>query len=605
MTLTIPPLIMIEINKDSESIEVSPFQEEFVLDNFFVGANRVEVLSQIKEAMQDGITLMVITGEEGSGKTMLCRVLEHEVSPLCETLFFPQAADSFEDVLQLVLKGLELEAENKNIDQTLDQISSFLMDESIDLLVIFDEAENIFLATLERIRKMLDRINESGARMYIIFSGRESFLENCDQLSICDFQNGDERHFSLSSLSETETADYLASCATRLPDVDAAKIFTDEIVSNIYSLARGNFRTTNILAAESVKIHGDDTSFMVLLDSVKEDSTGKKKNLSGEIWPNVQKLLSSFASLPFFSRYSTYLPWVGGTVGCFLLALILFGPNDKEEKIGGDSTHIEQTAKLSAVPEINEVNRIPEVEEPPAAETTGRILEENVFEEESVVVQDEVVDQEPEQAIDQLPILVEPPVMSNAETISNQKEDESTGNEVDEKFLETIDSPEKSMSETEKVVLLRATPNLKKIPGVSSEAKGLVIKAQPQSKVHKAIASISLSTADKLYNERLLAGAGWERNKKEDMYTVQLMALASTTAKENLKKMLAQENYRQEAGNFYIFERSATTKNIYVFYGEYRNAETARLVQKSLPQFLRDHQPYALSIKGAIAKVRN
>ena len=165
---------MIEIKKSSESIEVSPFQEEFVLDNFFVGANRVEVLSQVKEAMQDGIVLMVITGEEGSGKTMLCRVLEHEVSPLCETVFFPQAVDSFEDVLQLVLKGLHLDAESKNIDHTLDQISSFLVDQSIDLLLIFDEAENIFLATLERIRKMLDRINDSGARMFIIFSGRET-----------------------------------------------------------------------------------------------------------------------------------------------------------------------------------------------------------------------------------------------------------------------------------------------------------------------------------------------------------------------------------------------------------------------------------------------
>ena len=596
---------MIEIKKDSESIEVSPFQEEFVLDNFFVGANRVEVLSQVKEAMQDGTALMVITGEEGSGKTMLCRVLEHEVSPLCETLFFPRAVDSFEDVLQLVLKGLGLDAASENIDQTLDQIISFLLNESIDLLVIFDEAENIFLATLERIRKMLDRINESGARMYIIFSGRETFLENCDQLSICDFQNGDERHFSLSALSETETADYLANCAARLTDIDAAKIFTDEIVNNIYSLAKGNFRTTNILAAESVKIHGDDTSFMVLLDSVKEDNAGGRKNLHREILPNLQKLLSSFSFPPSFSAYSGYLPWVGGTAGCILLALLLFGPNDEEEYIGGDVTHVEQTEKLIPVLEMNEVNGNPPREEPPAADTTGQMLEENVFEEDTVIVQAEAVEQAPEQDIDQLSILVEPAVIGRTETIAIEKEDEGIENEVDRKSPEISASPEKMIDETEHVVLLRATQDLKKIPAISSEAKGLIIKAQPQSKVHKAMASSTLSTADKLYNERLLAGAGWERKKKEDMYTVQLMALASTTAKENLKKMLAQENYRQEAGNFYIFEKSATTKNIFVFYGEYRNAETARLVQKSLPKFLRDHQPYALSIKGAIAKVRN
>lgn len=596
---------MIEIKKESESIEVSPFQEEFVLDNFFVGANRVEVLSQIKEAMQDGIALMVITGEEGSGKTMLCRVLEHEVSPLCETIFFPRAVDSFEDVLHFVLTGLGLDAASENIDQTLDQIISFLLNESIDLLVIFDEAENIFLATLERIRKMLDRINESGARMYVIFSGREVFLENCDQLSICDFQNGNERHYSLSSLSETETAAYLANCAARLTNIDAAKIFTDEIVNNIYSLARGNFRTTNILAEESVKIHGDDTSFMVLLDSVKEDNSGGKKNLYKEILPNLQKLLSSFPSPPSFSTYMGYLPWVGGTVGCILLALILFGSSDEEEYIGGDVVHVEQTEKLTPVEEMDEVNTNPQREELTSAETTGQMLEENVFEEQTVAAQTEALEQAPEQDIDQLSILVESPVIGNAETIMIEEENEGIEAGVDEEFPEVSVSPEKLIGETENVVLLRATHDLKKIPTVSSEAMGLIIKAQPQSKVRKSMASNTLSTADKLYNERLLAGAGWERNKKEDMYTVQLMALASTNAKENLKRMLAQENYRQEAGNFYIFEDSATTKNIFVFYGEYRNVETARLVQKSLPKFLRDHQPYALSIKGAIAKVRN
>jgi septal ring-binding cell division protein DamX len=344
---------------------------------------------------------------------------------------------------------------------------------------------------------------------------------------------------------------------------------------------------------------------MVLLDSVKEDNAGGRKNLYREILPNLQKLLSSFSSPSSFSAYSGYLPWVGGTVGCILLALLLFGPNDEEEYIGGDVTHVEQTEKLIPVPAMNEVNGKPQREEPPAAETTGQMLEEDVFEEETVVVQAEAVEQAPEQDIDQLPILVEPIVIGRAETIMSEKEDEGIENEVDKKSPEISASPEKIIGETEHVVLLRATQDIKKMPAISSEAKGLIIKAQPQSKVHKAMASSTLSTADKLYNERLLAGAGWERNKREDMYTVQLMALASTTAKENLKKMLAQENYRQEAGNFYIFEKSATTKNIFVFYGEYRNVETARLVQQSLPKFLRDHQPYALSIKGAIAKVRN
>jgi type II secretory pathway predicted ATPase ExeA len=599
---------MTEIQKESESIEVSPFQEAFVLENFFVGANRVEVLSQMKEAMQNGVVLMVLTGEEGSGKTMLCRVLEHEVSPLCETIFFSRAIDSFEDVLQNVLTGLGLDAgkemHGRNIDQTLDRIISLLLDESIDLLVIFDEAENIFLATLERIRKMLDLINESGARMHIIFSGRETFLENCDQLSICDFQSDDERHFSLSPLSETETADYLAKCAVRLTNVDTAKIFTDEVVSNIYSLAQGNFRTTNILGEESVKIHGDDTSFMVLLDSVKEVDAGGKTHRYREIWTKLQKLLYSLPAPPSFSAYYRYLPWVGGAVSCILLAILLFGSKE-DEFVDQDVDNVEQTEKLTTVPAMNEVDRNQEMEEPLSTETTGQIPEEIVFEEEAAPVQAEAVAQSPDRDIDRLPISEEPTVMGISEKSMKEKEDEVIENEAAETAPEIIASPEEMTGEVESVALLPSQDfrDPEKTPGLSTEPQALIIRAQPQGKVHKVIVSKTLTTADKLYNERVSAGAGW-KSKKEDMYTVQLMALASKTAKENLKKMLAQENYRQEAGNFYIFEES-TTKNIFVFYGEYRNVETARLVQKSLPKFLLDYQPYALSIKGAIAKVRH
>jgi septal ring-binding cell division protein DamX len=132
-----------------------------------------------------------------------------------------------------------------------------------------------------------------------------------------------------------------------------------------------------------------------------------------------------------------------------------------------------------------------------------------------------------------------------------------------------------------------------------------ITKDRSRTKVLKAIVTKSHFAADKLYNERLSAGLGWERGAKEGMFTVQLMALASKTAEKNLKKMLAQNNYRQEAGNFYILKKSTASEKIFVFYGEYPSLERARLVTNSLPKFLRDHKPYVLSIKGAVAKIRN
>ena len=165
-------------------------------------------------------------------------------------------------------------------------------------------------------------------------------------------------------------------------------------------------------------------------------------------------------------------------------------------------------------------------------------------------------------------------------------------------------SQETLKREVADIVKLRPDHDLKKKPAPASEPQRIVIKAQSQKEIRRTSTSKTHFAVDQLYNERLLAGLGWKGSEKENMYTVQLMALASKAAEKNLKKMLAQLNYRQEAGNFYIFRKVTRPENIFVFYGEYPSIERARLVKNSLPKFLRNHKPYVLSIKGAVAKAR-
>jgi septal ring-binding cell division protein DamX len=122
--------------------------------------------------------------------------------------------------------------------------------------------------------------------------------------------------------------------------------------------------------------------------------------------------------------------------------------------------------------------------------------------------------------------------------------------------------------------------------------------------VQEVIASNARFTADQLYKKRVMAGSPWYNHKKDDKYTVQLMVLKSASVEENFKEMLQEDRYRQEAGNFFIFRKLATSNTLFIFYGEYATIFQTRLAQSSLPQFLRDHKPYAISVKGAIAKVR-
>ena len=582
---------MTETEKHTENAKQSPFQDATLLEYFYAGAGRGELLVRMQGAVENGVPLMVLSGGEGSGKTMMCRMLESECPSSIIVVFFPVTVESFEDVVRTVAKklGLELSAadEGKTIDATIEQIVALLLRQSKELLIIFDEAEDIYLATLERIRRMLDRITASGVRMRILFSGRKTFLENCEQLSICDFRNTKDLHFDLLPLTEQETSDYLRTCSERLPTSERRKVFNDEVVRNIHSLAKGKFRMINFLANESLRSHGDDTSFMVLLDSVNDTAEAEEDNQE--------------TGRPRMGRSLAAMWWIGGALCTLLLLFFFFNPGDARRAIkpvplpsSTDNAKAEAT-QLGGNPQQPDI-------QPQAQGVTQPAGQDH----ELSKLQPEILEQKVASA-PEVGASVTAEAIGSAEKIQEISEQvPAPVQSTPKKEVEPPPTPVRNKVGTVpeiKVPELRPIPPLKVKPGSASEPASGTAKAPPRTEVQETVGAISPLTVDQLYQKRLHAGAIWLSGEKNDKFTVQLMVLTAKNAELNLKKMLAQPNYRQEAGNFFIFRKNGSPEVVLVFYGEYPTIDQARLAQNSLPPFLRDHQPYAISVKGALAKV--
>ncbi len=90
------------MHKDPEKISGSPFQDRNDLKNLFAGGGRAEVLSELHGSVIAGVPLLIITGEEGSGKTTICRVLEQRLAEECVVINFPETVESFEDVVRII-----------------------------------------------------------------------------------------------------------------------------------------------------------------------------------------------------------------------------------------------------------------------------------------------------------------------------------------------------------------------------------------------------------------------------------------------------------------------------------------------------------------------
>lgn len=631
----------------------SPFQEKIELEHYFPGANFDEILVGIEGSVNSGVPMMVLTGVEGSGKSMLCHLIKAKLGTKYRIVYFPQTVDSFGDVVNTIAQSLGVQqasdAKIEKVETVLEFLTARLQEEAVPALIIFDDAENIYLATLERIRKMLDRITEKGSSLHILFSGRESFKGNYEQLSICDFQDVAERHFTLDQLSETETSEYLLQTGEKLDQHAVDSIFSKEVLKHIYEVAKGNFRMTNILAEEAWQRQGDDNSFMVLLENVKEEvEAGFEES-------------KDFSIASLVQEYRHYLPWGAGLL--LLVVLFMFSFGSEEESGGERSQEItieyqqpQSKSQTQAEPAIKEPAKSVEIEKTVAKPTVPTIVKEerdNQSETAYRVPQPEIKVEKQQVEVNKkndLPtITVEKSVEENTlEQRAEKKEpvvdfspkqtetprevvEESipipTANEVAETTVSLIEEapvtksvplieikpiekkqkldPDLVAQDTsvQTIVELRPQSNMKRKPGSSKESVSPARSRVLQPSQQNRMVPTAKRSVDQLVRDRMVAGKSWEKGTKDNLFTVQLMVLTSKTAEQNLRRMLLEDRYRQEAGNFYIFKKKDNPDNIMVFYGEYRTIARARLAQNSLPQFLREHKPYAISVKGAMAKV--
>lgn len=316
---------------------------------FFSGAQRRKLLEELKKAVVDGVAVITLAGEEGTGKTILCRMLEKELPDGHVCVYLPDNLESFDDVVRVL--ALALGTENSNEPEStnllVEEISSCLKENGQKMVVIFDQAERMYIATIERIRRMLDQVNAEEILLQLVFSGRKNLLENLQQLTIINFKKAKECSFSLTPLGLSETYAYLNHSAQEKTGSKSKNIFTPEAAKKIYSMAKGNMRLTSMLAAKSLEAANTETSFMVLLDSVIDEESEKEIK----------------AQQPQVRSYWWLNRWSVGASGVAFLLIILFNTvfkktdNSVDELV--DNTPIIEKQEVDAVPSIGMSEPVP------------------------------------------------------------------------------------------------------------------------------------------------------------------------------------------------------------------------------------------------------
>lgn len=735
----------------------SPFAQCIEKDEYFTGFGHLNVFASIRRDIDASVPVIVLTGEGGCGKSALGKMLMSETETISSFIpvYFRKTIDSFEDVVGVMASkvGVEvIDTSRAGITVAIDQIATVIEQGQQRFLLICDGAEQIYLATLERIRRMLDRLNRPGVRMQMILIGRPVLLDNLKQLRLCNFAEVSEKKYVLEPLSLAETTSYLEFSKRRMSEPDA-RLFTPDVVDRIYRASAGNIKKINHFAEEIYSRKGKEDSFRVLPENVGGGA-------AASIWNRCKQWLT----LLTWEKPPLRAGLVGAAIVGFGLLLFVFTEGEETQPLPAETMVVEsqdqnvqaaqdmtdsasRVAARRELPSPSAKEVMPTVMAPPeepeqeypdaqppgkaaivssaevAAESsvppTASIeepipiagdggnrppepaeLSEDRQKVESLLAEaEEAVEAARQEAGEVAPSRPDgsAPVKAGVDKVGKDLAAVNGGEGVNSALLveRTGDSSETAVpaplvlrpikvkkvvitklqavqpdryqdnsrnsdlltavGSSSKILRLQGAEGKKKvlpesaapaaitaeqapfgqksrqpdreggahaeksksrnagIPGspdkiapVRSESKkipvlGQAIVPRTESAVKKSVHQLEDHPGNP---SRVDADPSWLAGTRDGKYTLQLMALSSAAAVDNVKQIITGNPSVRDAGTFYIFEKKGTSPEIFVFFGEYDSVGEAGKARDSLPETLRKHKPYVLSVKSAMEKVK-
>lgn len=218
---------------------------------FFTTAALRDTLSELVLDIERGQGICILTGEAGSGKSLLLERLAIDLKPNFEVVLLRHAKfQSSRAVLQEILS--ELQCDFEGLDETalrlaLRQRVHAVRPEHEAIALIIDEAENFPTDALEELRMLADLAEDGSPLVRLVLCGQWRLEE---RLTERDFDALNQRvcsHLSLQPLSTSESAAYLRF---RLDWAggDSNAIFTEQALQFVVRAAGGLPRCLNLLA---------------------------------------------------------------------------------------------------------------------------------------------------------------------------------------------------------------------------------------------------------------------------------------------------------------------------------------------------------------------
>jgi len=229
-------------------------------DFLYLGRHHRAALNILEYGLRGEASFALISGEVGSGKTILIRRFLRMVDQQTTIGLITNTHASLGNLLDWILLAFNLDYRGKEKVELFEIFTNYLKDQRSHgrrTVLIIDEAQNMEFDMLEELR-MLSNINVDKELMFqIVLAGQPEILDKINRPELRQLAQRISANFHLSPLTLDETRDYI--CHRLVVAGGRRAIFDNVACAAVYYFTQGIPRPINILCdAALVYSFGED-----------------------------------------------------------------------------------------------------------------------------------------------------------------------------------------------------------------------------------------------------------------------------------------------------------------------------------------------------------
>lgn len=231
-----------------------------------------EALEVILHALKSGEGFIKVTGEVGTGKTLICRKILNELPDHFVTAYIPNPYLSPEELRRAVAAELDVDlstqTDQQEFTQRIQEKLIAIHKGGNSVVLIIDEAQALPSESLEVLRLFTNLETESRKLLQVVLFGQPELDEKISKGELRQLNQRITFSYNLKTMNQDQLFYYLKhrlSVAGR----KGGELFSRQVCTAIHKACRGTPRIVNVVAHKSLMLAYGEGKETITKDHVK------------------------------------------------------------------------------------------------------------------------------------------------------------------------------------------------------------------------------------------------------------------------------------------------------------------------------------------------